>query len=244
MTKLYIALISGFFGIVVAFVPIIASLWAGYYSAVRQCNQDASEMETQLTSILLEISVREERMMALLAVDEDKIAGDTLKKELTLVESGSDERYRRYSDPTFKDHSLVSLVNQYNRLLRRVQFPDPFCPANPECVGATGGLDIDITSVHPAIEALQITGAKANSFRQNIDKDLKEIARQQAWHEVYGPVRLCSFSAAIKSTDEPWKLILLRERKKTGDCNVAANGTANGNTRNCGSRPVVPATQP
>ena len=189
----------------------MASVGAGYYSAVRQCNQDASDMETQLTSILLEISGREERMKSLLAVDEDRLPGDTLNKERqTLVESGAEGHY---GDPIFKQHSLVSLVNQYNRLLRRVQFPDGFCPAQSGCAGAEKGLAIDTLSVHPAIEALQITGSKASSYRQNIDKDLQEIARQQVWHTDYGPVRLCSPSAII-SADEPWKLILLKERKK------------------------------
>jgi hypothetical protein len=210
MSKGSIALIGALATVLAALVSVMASVGAGYYSAIRQCNQDASSMETQLTSILLEISSREERMKALLTGDEDKIPGDTLNKELTLVESGAEGHY---GDPIFKQRSLVSLVNQYNRLLRRVRFPEGFCPTQSGCAGAEKGLAIDTLSVHPAIETLQITGAKANSYRQYIDKDLQEIVRQQVWHRDYGPVRLCSPSAII-SADEPWKLILLKERKK------------------------------
>ena len=209
MSKWNIALIGALATVVAALVPVMASIWAGYYSAVRQCNQDATNMETQLTSILLEISDREERMRSLLAVDEDKLAGD-INKELTLVESGTEGHN---GDPAFIRHSLVSLVNQYNRLLRRVQFPEGFCPTQSPCAGAEKGLAIDTLNVHSAIEALQITGAKANSYRQYIDKDLQDIARQLAWHRDYGPVRLCSYYSAIISAEEPWKLILLKARK-------------------------------
>jgi hypothetical protein len=40
--------------LIAALVPVVASIGAGYYSAIRQCNLDASNIETQLTSILLE----------------------------------------------------------------------------------------------------------------------------------------------------------------------------------------------
>lgn len=50
-----------------ALVPVVASIGAVYYPAIRQCNQDASEMETQLTSILLELSARERRINSILS---------------------------------------------------------------------------------------------------------------------------------------------------------------------------------
>jgi hypothetical protein len=99
-----------------ALVPLLLSVGAGFYSAVQQCNQHASDMEEQLTSTLLEIEGRETRLASLLAAD--NVDADKLIAALVAIENGAD-----YGDPTFKDRTLVNLVNEYNRLLRRVQFP-------------------------------------------------------------------------------------------------------------------------
>ena len=167
MSKSSIALIGALSAVLAAFVSVVTSVGAGYYSAIRQCNQDATNMETQLTSILLEINGREARMKAALAADEDKMPSNALKRELASIESGA-EGY--YGDPLFKDYSLVSLSNQYNRLLRRVRFPED-CSTNPKCGGADKGLMIDTQKTHPEIVTLQITGAKANACARDIDDD-------------------------------------------------------------------------
>jgi hypothetical protein len=188
-----------------ALIPVMLSVGAGYYSEVRQCNQDASDMEAQQTSTLLEIVGREERMRSVLAVD--KVSTDNLIPALTKIERGA-EGY--FDDPQFKDHSLVSLVNQYNRLIRRVQFPDDLkCAPTAKCVAS--GLDIDTQHVHPAIGTLDVTRADAHAFARDIDGDLQQIAQQQQWHNLYGPVRLCSIRTLIFAS-EPWKLVRLVTR--------------------------------
>ena len=124
--------------------------------------------------------------------------------ELIQIEDGAD---MHYGDPQFKDHSIVSLWNQYDRLLRRIQFP---ADLPPELSGAENGLAIEALNKHPAIEELQVTGTKANSFAPDIDKDLHEIDRQQAWHHDYGPVHRCGFRT-LAFGNEPWKLIELEK---------------------------------
>jgi hypothetical protein len=207
--------------LIAALVPIVASIGAGYYSAIRKCNQDASDMETQLTSILLEISGREERMKAMLDALEDKdqpVSREGVYSELPLIESGTDGRS---GNPEFKDRSLLNLLNQYNRLLRRVQFPDGFCSA-PTGSPPTGSLKCANSGFqtkpnglaangHAVIATLQFTKAEPNTFVRNITDDLQEITLQQDWHEHYGPMHLCEFWTLI-STNEPWKLIGLKER--------------------------------
>src|SRR5271166_5404014 len=127
--------------------------------------------------------------------------------ELIQIEDGAD---MHYGDPQFKDHSIVSLWNQYDRLLRRIQFP---ADLPPELSGAENGLAIEALNKHPAIEELQVTGTKANSFAPDIDKDLHEIDRQQAWHHDYGPVHRCGFRT-LAFGNEPWKLIELEKREQ------------------------------
>jgi hypothetical protein len=200
------AIAATFATILAALVPATLAVGAGYYSAVRQCNQDASDLETQLTSILLEVADREARMKLLLATD--KVPVETLRPELGLIENGADGHY---GDPAFKDHSLVSLVNQYNRLLRRVTFP-PACAQDQtaKCVPVTD-LGIDTRQLHPAIETVDITKAEARGFGPNVDQDLALVDKQQAWHKFYGPVRLCSIVTLLHGS-EPWKLIKLVPR--------------------------------
>ena len=134
-----------------ALFPVMASLGAVYYSGIRQCNQDATEMETQLTSILLELSGREERIKAILLTGKHDAIGDELNGEVVEIEDGTD---MHYGDPQFKDHSIVSLWDQYNRLLRRVQFTSAH--------SVEKGLAIGAHNKHSAIEELKSTGAKAN----------------------------------------------------------------------------------
>jgi hypothetical protein len=201
--------------LIAALVPVVASIGAGYYSAIRQCNLDASNIETQLTSILLELSGREQRIKAIIAADrgdKDQLttSDGAVYSELRLIEIGADGRS---DDPAFKDHSRVNLVDQYNRLIRRVKFPDGFCPADLPAKCADSGLQIDTQNVHAAIATLQFTKAKANNFVQNINDDLQQVSLQQDWHIRYGPERLCSLWTLI-STDEPWKLIGLKERER------------------------------
>jgi hypothetical protein len=130
--------------------PILLAVGGGYYSAVRQCNQDASDVETRLTSTLLEISDREARMKSVLApvlAPDHAAPVEKLILEITQTESGVDGHY---GDPAFKDYTLISLVNQYNRLLRRVQF-------SPDQPSTDAILNIDTQNTHPAIETLSIT---------------------------------------------------------------------------------------
>ena len=190
-----------------AMLPLMLAVGNGIYSSVRQCNQDASDLETRLTSILLEISDREVRIRSLLASEDAAV--DKLPSELVQIETGADAHF---GDPAFKDFSLVSLVNQYNRSLRRVTFP-PACPAGtiPRCLTVTD-LKIDTQKIHPAIQTLDVNGEKAHAFRSDIDKDLVEVEKQQEWHKIYGPVRLCSNLRAVFGASEPWKLIELRPR--------------------------------
>jgi hypothetical protein len=82
-----------------ALIPVVLSIGAGYYSEIRQCNQDASDMETQLTSTLLEITGREARMRSVLVAD--KVSADNLIMALALTESGA---AGHFDDPLFKDH--------------------------------------------------------------------------------------------------------------------------------------------
>jgi hypothetical protein len=200
--------IMSFSAILAALVPVLLAVGAGFYSSVRQCNQDATDVEDQLTSTLLEIESRETRMNAVFAASA-KVASDKLIGELVQIESGAD---RHYGDPRFKDQTLVSLVNQYNRLLRRVIFPQGF--PYPE------RLNIDTQSTHPAIEILDVTGAEARAFAHDIDADLKQIEQQQDWHENYAPVHRCSVFLMINSvwsdSSEPWKLIRLVKRPSAG----------------------------
>jgi hypothetical protein len=199
--------IAGLSAFLAALVPVLLAVGAGFYSSVRQCNQDASDIEDQLTSTLLEIESRETRMNAVFVAA--KVASDKLIGELVQIESGANGHY---GDPRFKDQTLVSLVNQYNRLLRRVAFPQGF--PYPE------RLDIDTQSIQPAIEILDVTGADARAFAHDIDADLKQIKQQQDWHESYAPVHRCSVFLMIQSTasdsSEPWKLIRLVKRPSAG----------------------------
>jgi hypothetical protein len=200
--------IAGLSAFLAALVPVLLAVGAGFYSSVRQCNQDASDIADQLTSTLLEIESRETRMNAVF-VAPAKVASDKLIGELVQIESGGDGHY---GDPRFKDQTLVSLVNQYNRLLRRVIFPQGF--PYPE------RMKIDTQNVHPAIEILDVTGAEARPFAHDIDADLKQIEQQQDWHENYAPVHRCSVFLMIQSTasdsSEPWKLIRLVKRPSAG----------------------------
>jgi len=188
--------------ILAALVPVMLALGAGYYSAVRQCNQDAADLETQMSSILLELSDREARMQSILAVV-DKVPVEALVAELTQIEDGTD---RHYGDPSFKDHSLVSLVNQYNRLLLRVQFPA--CDPPKPCPAV---LAIDTQKIHPAIETLDVTQTDVHGLSDDIRQDMEQIALQVAWHKTYGPEKLCSILTLMRGA-EPWKLIKLTDR--------------------------------
>ena len=201
-----VAIAATFTALLGTVLPAMLAVGAGYYSSVRQCNQDAADLETQLTSILLEIGAREARMKSVLVAN--KVPVEVLRPEPGLIENGADGHY---GDPAFKDHSLVSLVNQYNRLLRRLQFP-PACPpdAKDKCVPVTN-LDIDTQLVHPAIQTLNVTKAEALAFRPDVEKDLSLVDKQQAWHKFYGPVRLCSVRTLFDGS-QPWKLIELRAR--------------------------------
>ena len=191
--------ITGIVAVFGVLTPILLAVGAGYYSAVRQCNQDASDINTQLTSVLLEIGDREERMKSMLAAD--NVSADSLAPELVDIENGAEGHY---GDPTFKDHTLSSLVNQYNRLLRRVRF-------NPDQPSDDAVLDIDTKDTHPAIATLKITKKDAHAFAHNIDQDLTQFEKQQTWHTAYGPVRLCSVYK-LASGSEPWHLIGLVKR--------------------------------
>jgi hypothetical protein len=217
-------------GIATILAPIMLSVGAGYYSTVRQCNQDASAMETQLTSTLLEIDSREEQMKSVLSpsisvADSQKPpSSNGLNDELILIENGA-----HYGDPQFKDHSLVSLVNQYNRLIRRVRFPKElkcYPPEFPKC--AANGLVIDTKYIHPAIGSLKITGVKTYAiFADSIENDLREVAQQQDWHKLYGPVRLCSIFTLIWGWGaEPWQLVKLIPRSSTKPPNTVAAARA------------------
>jgi hypothetical protein len=185
---------------------LLLSVGAGLYSSVQQCNQDASNIEEELTSTLLEIQGRETPMRSVLAAS-GNAANEKLVAELVGIENGADGHY---GDPRFKDHMLVSLVNQYNRLLRRLEFP-------PELKYATD-LGVDTQTIHPAIETLDITSitkAEAHAFTHNIDDDLKQVDIQLTWHELYAPVRRCSFAlmySIVSDSAEPWKLIRLVKR--------------------------------
>jgi hypothetical protein len=98
-------------------------------------------------------------------------------------------------------------VNQYNRLLRRLQFPA--CPRDQKCIATV--LNIDTRVTHPAIETLDISKSEPHAFAHDIDSDLAQIDLQQDWHKSYGPVRLCEpWTLAFGS--EPWHLIRLDER--------------------------------
>jgi hypothetical protein len=197
-------------------VTAMLAIYAGLYSAVRQCNQDASDIETQLTSTLLEIGDREARMRSLLAVG-DRVPTDRLRTELVHIESSA-EGY--YGNPLFKEHSFVSLVDQYNRLLRRVQFPKELtCGPDEKC--AATGLDIDTQTKHPDIETLNITGADPRAFAADIASDKTKLDKQQDWHRDYGPVRLCApWKLAFGS--EPWHLIRL-DMRTTTETKLATN---------------------
>jgi hypothetical protein len=199
---------------IAAILPILASIGAGWYSTIQQCNRDASDLETRLTSILLEVSGREERMKTILAEgagdkNQLSVAGDSVYSDLPLIESGAEGHV---NDPAFKDHSLVDLVNQYNRLLRRVRFPDKFCPKDSSADCAKNGLLFDTQNVHAVIATQKLTAASANRFFQNVSDDLSKIAMQLDWHKQYGPVRLCSFLTLVH-TNEPWRLIELKKRE-------------------------------
>jgi len=198
-----------------ALVPVLLSVGAGFYSEVQQCNQSASDMEEQLTSTLLEIEGRESRLKALLAADNvpDDATKKTYNETFISIEGGRD-----YGDPRFKDHTLVNLVDQYNRLLRRVQFP-PDLPA--ELANARSGLAaIDTRKVHPALQALNFTSADVHTFADKIENDLAEVQRQQSWHKTYAPVRRCSavqvIYSAVSDGAEPWQLIRLVKRPEGG----------------------------
>jgi hypothetical protein len=191
-----------------ALIPLLLSVGAGVYSSVRQCNQDASDVEDQLTATLMEIEGRETRIRSVLAAD--TVASNMLVAELVQIESGADGHF---GDPMFKDHTLVSLVNQYNRLIRRVQFP-------AELTNAAAGLAIDTQNIHPAIETLNITKGEPHAFTHTIDVDLKQIDQQQEWHKLYGPVRRCSalllMYSIVSDSTEPWKLMRLIRRAQPG----------------------------
>lgn len=200
-----IALFLTFLGI---FVPAMLSVGAAVSSAVRQCDQDASDMETQLTSILLEIDGREQRMKALFATDPKKVTNDALITDLTQIESGADGHY---NDPQFKDHSLVGLVSQYNRLLRRVRFPSgQDCSPLQSCPATKLSIDTQ-EFTHPTIETLGVSKADPRMFAQSIDTDLVEVKKQQDWHTTYGPEKLCS-PVHVMFNSTPWQLIRLVKR--------------------------------
>jgi hypothetical protein len=200
--------IMGLSAVLAALVPVLLAVGAGFYSSVRQCNQDASDIEDQLTSTLLEIESRETRMNAVFAASA-KVASGKLVSELVQIESGADGHY---GDPRFKDQTLVNLVNQYDRLLRRVIFPQGF--SDPE------SLNIDTQNVHPAIEILDVTGADARAFAHDVVSDLEQIKQQQDWHEAYAPVHRCSVfliaNSVVSDSSEPWKLIRLVKRPSAG----------------------------
>jgi hypothetical protein len=206
MTGWSIATLSG---LLAALIPLFLAVGAGFYSAVQRCNEDASAIEDQLTSTLLEIQDRETRMKLVLTAP-GTVANDKLiAEQLVEIENGADGHY---GDPSFKAHTLVSLVNQYNRLLRRVQFP-------PELTYATA-LGIDTKTAHPAIETLDITKADAHAFTQTVDEDLKQLKQQQDWHESHAPVRRCSVGtltySLLSDRAEPWRLIRLVKRSPPG----------------------------
>jgi len=207
--------IAGVAAVLGALVPLAASVGAGYYSAVQLCNTDASNLETQLTSTLLEVDARELRMKSLLgSLADDKTHRERLAKELVAIENGAQGHY---GDPAFTDHALVSLVGEYNRLLRRVQFP-PELRCTLGC--AANGLEIDIKELHPEVETLDVTMKDPVVFSPKIDDDLNQIARQLAWHQFYAPIRRCSLQQMIYSTfsdsSEPWKLFRLVRRESPG----------------------------
>jgi hypothetical protein len=123
-------------------------------------------------------------------------------KELSSIELGS-----QYKDPQYKDHSLVFLVNNYNRLFKRVDIPAGVistCPAS--------GLDIDTVVMHSKLESLNISERLPDNYYAQIDEDLRKIKQQQICHEQFAPVRLCSLRSLL-TTNEPWKLVRLQERK-------------------------------
>jgi hypothetical protein len=209
-------LVTGGVTIVAAMIPLGGSIVANFYSAVQQCNQDASALETQLTSIMLEISGREERMKSLLSARANSLqqpsgnnneSNDALINELGLIEIGADSHFE---DPLFKEHSLVQLVTQYNRLLRRVEFPQ--CDADSKAPWCPAELSIDTRTTHPNIETGQFIG-QLDSVSKQIDNDLAQLDRQQGWHKQLGPVHLCSTWTLW--TKEPWKLIGLQQRLKS-----------------------------
>jgi hypothetical protein len=213
MDKLFVTLLTTFIAVL---IPALLTIGAGLYSLGKQCNQDASDLETQLTSTLLEIAGREARIKALLAANADN--RQNVIAELPLIESGADGHF---GDPTFKEHSLVNLVNQYNRLLRRVKFPaglkcdalkcDSNLTCDPKMACDPTILDIDTQVAHPEIESLNFTGKDTETYAHTIDGDLTEVARQQAWHKFYGPSRLCSLWTLVWGS-EPWRLISLVNR--------------------------------
>jgi hypothetical protein len=193
--------------ILAALIPVLLTVGAGIYSSVHECNQDASNLEQQLTSILLEIEARETRIKSLLDVDTDKVAKDEKAYNNFVVTLVEIENGDHYGDPAFKDYTLVSLVRQYNRLLRRIQFsadiPQKF---------SDGLRGIDTQSLHPKIQALDITKVDPHVFASNIDGDLNLIQIQEQWHKEYGPVRRCSIFTLLMGT-EPWAIMRLVPRK-------------------------------
>jgi hypothetical protein len=209
--------------VLVALISVASSAVSSYYSAVQQCNKDADALETQLTSILIEISGREDRIKALLSVPVksyfEKETGElhdesSLNNELAAIEIGDD---KHYEDPLFKDHSLVQLISQYNRLLRRIEFPP--CVEDETKSGVksqswcpNSGLDIDTKTMHPNIQTKRVFGQLATVYSK-VYQDLSQIDRQQNWHEQLGPVHMCSEYSIL--TKEPWKLISLQLRSKS-----------------------------
>ena len=106
----------------------------------------------------------------------------------------------------------MDLVNQYNRLLRRVRFPDELCPKDSSADCVKDGLRVDTQNFHAVMATQKLTTATANRFAHNVSDDLSQVALQLDWHKHDGPMRLCSFWTLI-STDEPWQLIELKKRK-------------------------------
>ena len=192
-----------------AIVTAMLAIYAGLYSAVRQCNQDASDIETQ-TDLDFAGDRRPRGTDEVVARGRRSCTTDRLRTELVHIESSA-EGY--YGNPLFKEHSFVSLVDQYNRLLRRVQFPKELtCGPDEKC--AATGLDIDTQTKHPDIETLNITGADPRAFAADIASDKTKLDKQQDWHRDYGPVRLCApWKLAFGS--EPWHLIRLDMRTTT-----------------------------
>jgi hypothetical protein len=76
-----------------ALVPAMLAVGAGLHSSVRQCNQDASTLETQLTSILLEMSAREARTKWVPGAADVPV--ETLRPELVQIKGGAENTLER-----------------------------------------------------------------------------------------------------------------------------------------------------